>query len=430
MRVLYFTGAYRQDSMVSHTHGELVAALRARGATIEIATVGGTTQSEPMASHTDPYGTTVWTLPISPSRYERLLRAWYARAWGFAPYGSLVRALRAFLTPERLANYDIIHIGMAYPYATAFRHALHNHHSPPALVTITGGDILTDDETGYGYGRLVTTRIAIRRTLRWAALVQANSPRSADVVASYGCPRERIAIQPPQSPHEPIAADAVAAYRARCRAELANDSAMSCGPLLVGIGRMVAIKAYDDVIRAMPIIRAAHPETMVLLAGPARDASARAYVASLRNLATSLGQQDHLRILDQIPFEDVPRYFGAANLALIPSLLDGLNKTGIEAASVGTPSIVSTNAGLATYVQQFGAGTVVPPRDHAALAAAILRLLDNRAAWENASRNASRMAASFSLDRTADGVLALYHLLLPDKDTRRSVLYSPTDDRG
>jgi glycosyltransferase involved in cell wall biosynthesis len=430
MRVLYFTGAYRPDSMVSHTHGELVAALRARGAAVEIATVGGATPSDTMISHTDPYGTTVWTIPMSHGRRERLTRVWYARAWAFAPFGGLVRALRAFLTPERIANYDILHIGMAYPYATAFRHALHNRHSPPALVTITGGDILTDDETGYGYGRRFATRIAIRRTLRWARLVQANSPRSAEVVASYGCPRERIAIQPPQTPHEPLAVGAIAAYRARCRAELACEGAIPRGPLLVGIGRMVAIKAYDDVIRALPTIRTTHPETTILLAGPARDASARAYVTSLRALASSLGQHEYLRIMDQIPFVDVPRYFAASDLALIPSLLDGLNKTGIEAAAVGTPSIVSTHAGLATYVQQFGAGAVVPPRNPPALAAAILRLLDDRTAWETASRNASRMAESFSLDRTADGVIGLYHRLLAGEATRRSVLYSATDEQG
>jgi D-inositol-3-phosphate glycosyltransferase len=180
----------------------------------------------------------------------------------------------------------------------------------------------------------------------------------------------------------------------------------------MGIGRMVPIKAFDDVIRALPIIRAAHPDTTALLAGPARDADAAAYAASLRDLAVSLGQQDHVRIVGQIPFEDVPRYFAAADLALIPSLLDGLNMTGVEAAGVGTPSVVSAKAGLAAYVREFVAGAVVPPRDHRALAAAIIRFLDDRAAWERASGNASRMAESFTLDHTADGMLGLYRRLL------------------
>jgi len=411
MRVLYFTGAYRPDSMVSHTHGDLVAALRARGADVEIATIAGGKQAETVEPSVDRHGTTVWSLATPRTVRARALRQYYAHVWAFAPFGDLVQAVRAFMTPERASRYDLLHIGMAFPYATAFRHALHGRRQPPALVTITGGDVLTDDASGYGYGRVPVTRAAIRRTLNWAALVQANSPLSADVVAAYGCPMERIAVQPPQSAHEPLAQSAVAAYRDRCRRDLIASGAIPAGRLLVGVGRMVPIKAYDDVIRALPAIRAEQPETTLLLAGPARDAAGEEYIASLRRLAAMLGQEDRLRIVGRIPFEDVPRYFAAADLALIPSVLDGLNMTSVEAATVGTPSVVSESAGVAHYVRAFGAGAVVPPRDPASLATAIARLLGHDAAWMAASRNASNMAASFSLEHTAEGVLRLYERL-------------------
>ena len=411
MRVLYFTGAYRPDSMVSHTHGDLVAALRARGADVEIATVAGGEQSRRGVSSRDRHGTTVWSIAVAQSLRDRLMRRYDARVWAFAPFGGLVHALRAFLTPDRLSRYDLLHVGMAFPYATAFRHAMHGRERPPTLVTLTGGDILTDDETGYGYGRSPVTRAAIRRTLGWATLVQANSPLSADAAAAYSCARERIAVQPPHSPHEPLALRDVRAYRARCRQELIASGAIPPGRLLVGIGRMVPIKGYDDVIRALPIIRATHPDTAIMLAGPARDAAAEAYVASLRRLAASLGLENQVHIVGAAPFEDVPRYFAAADLALIPSLLDGLNMTGVEAASVGTPSVVSERAGVAHYVRACGAGAVVPPRDPAALAAAIVKLLGDARVWEDASRHALQMAAPFSLAQTADGVARLYDRL-------------------
>lgn len=412
MRVLYFTGAYRPNSMVSHTHGDLVAALRARGADVEIATLAGGEQSCAVESSSDRHSTTVWSIAPAHARRDRLMRAYYARVWAFAPFGGVVRALRAFLTPERLAHADILHVGMAFPYATAFRHALNGCPSPPTLVTITGGDVQTDDATGYGYGRLPATHAAIRRTLQWAALVQANSPRSADVVAVYGCSRDHIAVQPPHSAHVPLALADIAAYRACCRRDLIASGAIPSGRLLVCVGRMVAIKAYDDVIRALPAIRCAHPDTTVILAGPARDAAGEEYVASLRHLATSLGQEDHVRIIGQLPFEDVPRYFAAADLALIPSVLDGLNMTAVEAASVGTPSVVSEQAGVAHYVRAFDAGTVVPPRAPDTLAAATSQFLTDDAAWAEASHRALAMAESFSLANTADGVLRMYERLL------------------
>ncbi|MGI8857047.1 MAG: glycosyltransferase family 4 protein [Thermomicrobiales bacterium] len=412
MRVLYFTGAYRPDSMVSHTHGELVAALRARGVAMEIATIGARDQPEPLARETDTYGTVVWRIRPPSGAMSRIRRAYSAHVWAFPPFEALVRSLRAFLTAERIAQYDLFHVGMAFPYATAFRHAMRGRAAPPAIVTITGGDILTDEGTGYGYGRLPTTRRAIQRTLRWAALVQANSPHSARVVAAYGCPIARVAVQPPQSPHATVAAADLADFRAASRAALESSGAIPPGRLLFGLGRMVPIKGYDDVIRALPAIRRTHPDVTLMFAGPARDAAAATYVASLESLAASLGVRDHVRIAGQIPFDAVPRYFAAAEIALIPSLIDGLNKTGIEAGAVGTPSLVSETAGLADYVAQFAAGAVVPPRNPEALAAAILRLLGDDAAWRAASSGAVRMADAFSLDRTADGVLALYERLL------------------
>jgi glycosyltransferase involved in cell wall biosynthesis len=408
MRVLYFTGAYRPDSMVSHTHGELVAALRARGVEMEIATIGARDQSASLSRETDQYGTIVWRIRPTSGAMGRIRRAYSARVWAFPPFADVVRALRVFLTPERIARYDLLHVGMAFPYATAFRHALHGRPAPPVIVTITGGDVLTDDATGYGYGRLPTTRRAIQRTLRWATLVQANSPRSARIVQEYGCLPDHIVVQSPQSAHEAIPEADIAAYRAQSRATLETSGVLPAGRVLLGLGRMVPIKGFDDAIRALPTILKVFPDTTLFFAGPARDAAAAAYVTSLETLAARLGVRDHVHIAGQIPFAAVPSYFAAASLALIPSLIDGLNMTGVEAAAVGTPSIVSEAAGVADYVREYAAGTVVPRRDPQALASAILALLGNDSAWRAASAGALRMAGAFSLARTVDGILRLY----------------------
>jgi glycosyltransferase involved in cell wall biosynthesis len=412
MRVLYFTGSYRPDSMVSHTHGELVAALRARGVAMEIATIGTRDQSDALACESDTYGTVVWRIRPSSAALARARRLYSARVWAFPPFDDVVRSLRAFLTPERVARYDLFHVGMAFPYATAFRHALHGRPTPPVIVIITGGDILTDDATGYGYGRLPTTRRAIQRTLKWATLVQANSPRSARIVATYGCPPDRIVVQPPHSAHEAVPQTDVAAFRMRARAALKASGALPPGRTVLGLGRMVPIKGFDDAIRALPTVLKEFPDTTFVFAGPTRDAAATAYVRSLEMLGTSLGVQDHVRIVGRLPFEAVPTYFAASSLALIPSLIDGLNMTGVEAAAVGTPSIVSDAAGLAEYVHQYGAGLVVPPRAPLALADAILALLGDDAAWQKASAGALRMADLFSLSHTTDGFLRLYERLL------------------
>ncbi len=187
MRVLYFTGAYRPDSMVSHTHGELVAALRARGVAMEIATIGTRDQPEAIvrARRTS-------TAPSSGA-FARHRARWPACGGHIARASGHSR--RSLMSSAPCARFSRRSGSRATTSSTS---AWRSHTRPrsvtpcaarrprPPSSTITGGDILTDEGTGYGYGRLPTTRRAIQRTLRWATLVQANSPRSARVVAAHG----------------------------------------------------------------------------------------------------------------------------------------------------------------------------------------------------------------------------------------------------
>jgi len=411
MRVLYFTGAYRPDSMVSHTHGDLVAAIRARGVDAEMLTLAPRDQTAAVVTRLDSHGTTVTYLrPGSgPEVGERARRFYSARRWHYAPFLTAVRALKRYLTPAVLARYEVIQIGMAFPHATVFRHALAGRAHPPVIVTITGGDIATGEAAEYGYGRTAAMRREIAATLQWATLVQANSPQSARVVASFGCPEARIAIQPPQSPVAPVPPAAVAAFRAAARARLVASGALPTGRVLIGLGRMVPIKGYDAVIRALPAIRAAcGNDVSAHFIGPTRDAAATAYAQSLTDLAASLGMGEHVTVRGQIAAADVPAYLAAADLVLVPSLYDGLNKTGIEAGSVGTPVVISAAAGLADYVREYDAGIIVPPCAPDALAAAITTLLSDAQAWAKAGIGAHAMAETFTLDRTADGVIRLY----------------------
>lgn len=409
MRVLYFTGAYRPDSMASHTHGDLVAALRQRGAMVDILTIGSADQEPAVDDFRDRHGTRVFALRPGRSPLDRVLRRWSAHRWGFAPFVSYTRIFRRFFTAERLAQYDLIQIGMAYPYATIVRRALCDTHPLPVIVNVTGGDILTDDETGYGYARKPASFRAIRATLQWATHVQTLSPLLAEeVVTRYGCSPDRITVQAQQSGLEPLPPEQIPAFRAASRARLVADGVIPNGRLVVGIGRMLGIKGFDDVIRALPGILAMQPDVFALFAGPARDPASRAYVASLLDLACDLDVADHVIIRPQVDHADVAALFAAADIVVIPSLLDGLNMTGVEAGAVGTPCVVSDAAGLSTYIQHYDAGMVVPPRAPEKCAQVMTELLGCPDRWRAASAGARAMAGFFGLARTADAFLAVY----------------------
>jgi glycosyltransferase involved in cell wall biosynthesis len=395
--------------MASHTHGDLVAALRQRGASVDILTIGSASQEPAVDEFRDRHGTHVYALHPGRGPSDRIRRRWGTRRWGFAPFLSYTAAFRRFLTAERLAQYDLLQIGMAYPYAAIIRRALRDARPVPVIVNVTGGDILTDDETGYGYARSRAGFRAIRETFQWATCVQTLSPLLAEhTVTRYSCSRARVIVQAQQSGHEPLPPECIPAFRAASRARLVADGSIPEGRLVVGIGRMLGIKGFDDVIRALPDILATQPDVYTLFAGPARDPAARAYIASLVELARDLGVADHVLVRPQVAHADVASLFAAAAIVVIPSLLDGLNMTGVEAGAVGTPCVVSEAAGLATYVRKYNAGAVVPPRAPAAIVEALTGLLGCPDRWGAASAGAREMAGFFALGRTADAFLGVY----------------------
>jgi D-inositol-3-phosphate glycosyltransferase len=171
---------------------------------------------------------------------------------------------------------------------------------------------------------------------------------------------------------------------------------------------MVAIKGFHDVVRALPALLARQPDVTALFAGPARGAAAIAYARSLHDLARELGVEHHVIVRPEIPADEIPSLLAAADLVVIPSLYDGLNKTGLEGAAVGTPAVVCRTAGIASYITEHHAGVVVPPAAPDALAAAMIELLGDGERWLRASRGARAMAENFSLDHTADRVRQMY----------------------
>ena len=115
-----------------------------------------------------------------------------------------------------------------------------------------------------------------------------------------------------------------------------------------------------------------------------------------------------MRFLGTLPFDGQGRFLAAADLSIIPSILDGFNRHGVEAGAYGTPVVASTSAGIADYVAEYGAGRTLAPRDPATLAAAIGDLLADPDAWSAASAGAVRLADACRTDRIADQMAALY----------------------
>jgi len=106
---------------------------------------------------------------------------------------------------------------------------------------------------------------------------------------------------------------------------------------------------------------------------------------------------------------DVARCLAAADVTVLPSLHEGLGVAALEAMAAARPVVASRVGGLAEVLVDGETGSLVPPRDADALAAALRPLAvapDLRARMGAAG--AARVRARYSAAAMAEGTLACY----------------------
>ncbi len=127
---------------------------------------------------------------------------------------------------------------------------------------------------------------------------------------------------------------------------------------------------------------------------------------------TALGEaSSRMTTLGYVPDEELPAYYSAADLFVLPSLLEGFGLPIAEALACGTP-VITTAAGACPEVVGPG-GLVVPAMDADALALAIGALLDQPERRQTLARLGRSWARNaLSADQMIAGHLAAYERAL------------------
>lgn len=147
---------------------------------------------------------------------------------------------------------------------------------------------------------------------------------------------------------------------------------------VVGLaGRVAAEKGYEYLAMALPAILEAYPEARVVHAGAWKSVvGEQAYQKQVERYIQPFGQKwISLGYLDD---EDFEAFFAACDVLMFSSLnaTESYGIVQIEAMTQGTPVVASDLPGVRQPVLQTGLGTIVPLKDPAAIAKAVIELLD------------------------------------------------------
>ena len=179
------------------------------------------------------------------------------------------------------------------------------------------------------------------------------------------------------------------------------------------VTRLMPSKGNEFLVAAVPSIAARVPSARVYIVGegelqPALEAQARA-----------------LALGDRLTFSgfrrDVAEALSAFDLLVFPSLWEGTPLTVLEALAMGKPIVATDADGLQDVLTPGQDALMVPRRDPAALADAVVRLAGDAAERARLAGGARRTGAAYDIQRFVTKMERLYVLLHEtSRRTRRS----------
>lgn len=268
----------------------------------------------------------------------------------------------------------------------------------PIVVSYIGGDILDCPHAEIGRSRQGMTGRLIARSYRGIDVLRPVSPMLRDVLLGDGVAATRIRICPSHLVAPRSVLDGIRARRVVIRKELrARYGIAGDAPTIVTLSANIKGKGLHILAQSWPAVLKAVPQARWLLCGPESDWLRDQVVPILESAGVAASVVHTGRLEGQAVFE----HLAAGDVHVNPSLCEGLNMVTVEAAAVATPTITTSGAGIAHWVERFGAGAVVPAGEFAPLADAIISAFLQPNGLVEWSVAATAMSGEFTLEKVA-----------------------------
>jgi phosphatidylinositol alpha-1,6-mannosyltransferase len=157
-------------------------------------------------------------------------------------------------------------------------------------------------------------------------------------------------------------------------APLLERAGLSGKRIILTVGRLIARKGHDTVIRALQGILDAVPDTVYVIAGDGPERP------RLERLAERTGVSEHVFFLGELPRSEILGMLSACDVFTMVSRqignsVEGFGIVYLEAAALRKPVVGGRSGGVPDAVEDGVTGLLVEPGDTAAVSEAITRIL-------------------------------------------------------
>ena len=176
-------------------------------------------------------------------------------------------------------------------------------------------------------------------------------------------------------------------------------------PILLFAGRLDPFKGPDVLIRAASMMQ---QDALVVIAGG--KLSDDKDIEQLRELAQSLNIAERVLLVGARPREEMPFFYSAANVTVVPSYHETFGLAAVESLACGTPVVATRAGGLTTVVRHSENGFLVS-RCPGFFAERLDALLQDNQLYAHLSSATRSSVMQFSWAKVAQEVHAVYNEL-------------------
>jgi len=297
---------------------------------------------------------------VEGERLRVVTRPLATRRWGVADPKGLCGHLKLAWQLRRLIprRHGVVHCARALPEGVAAMFARLLGGAP--YVCWTHGEDLASALTS----RELT--FLTRCVYRFASVALANSRNTATMLAELGVPDTKIHVVHP-------AVDADRFHPSVDGGAVRRRYAQRDDILLLSVGRLQRRKGHDVAIQAVAALRTRLPNLRYVIAGDGEER------ARLERLVVEHGVEDRVFFAGTVPSADLPAYYAACDVFLLPNRVDdgdieGFGIVFLEAAATGKPVIGGNSGGVPEAVERNVTGLLIDGSNVDEVAAAIHEL--------------------------------------------------------
>jgi D-inositol-3-phosphate glycosyltransferase len=171
--------------------------------------------------------------------------------------------------------------------------------------------------------------------------------------------------------------------------------------VLLFVGRLDPLKGADRLLEAVPYLKDFQGLRLMMIGG---DESSRCEIETLQGRCIDLGISDKVIFKGTVKQTELPGYYSAADVCVVPSYYESFGLVALESLACGTPVVAADVGDAKNIIHQFKTGCIVSSNAPENLADGIARMLSLPARDMEAALAVRASISRFSWENVAGGI--------------------------